>query len=115
MQCLRCGRETEDEHVFCFLCEAVMMKHPVKPNTVVTIPERSVRSRSTQSRRQQRQEEETEQLSRTVMQLRLWVCMLMTALMLCVGVLTWQELTRDEKPAIGQNYHSILESTGEGQ
>ena len=115
MQCLRCGRETEDEHVFCFLCEAVMMKHPVKPNTVVTIPERSVRSRSTQPRRQQRQEEETEQLSRTVMQLRLWVCMLMAALMLCVGVLTWQELTRDEKPAIGQNYHSILESTGEGQ
>ena len=115
MQCLRCGRETEDEHVFCFLCEAVMMKHPVKPNTVVTIPERSVRSRSTQPRRQQRQEEETEQLSRTIMQLRLWVCMLMAALMLCVGVLTWQELTRDEKPAIGQNYHSILESTGEGQ
>ena len=115
MQCLRCGRETEDEHVFCFLCEAVMMKHPVKPNTVVTIPERSVRSRSTQPRRQQRQEEETEQLSRTIMQLRLWVCMLMAALMLCVGVLTWQELTRDEEPAIGQNYHSILESTGEGQ
>ena len=115
MQCLRCGRETEDEHVFCFLCEAVMMKHPVKPNTVVTIPERSVRSRSTQPRRQQRQEEENERLQRTVMQLRLWVCMLMAALMLCVGVLTWQELTRDEKPAIGQNYHSILESTGEGQ
>ena len=62
MQCLRCGRETEDEHVFCFLCEAVMMKHPVKPNTVVNIPERSVRSRNSQPRRQQRQEEETEHL-----------------------------------------------------
>ena len=115
MQCLRCGRETEEEHVFCFLCEAVMMKHPVKPNTVVTIPERSVRSRNPQPRRQQRQEEETDQLNRTIMQLRLWVCMLMAALMLCVGVLTWQELTREEKPAIGQNYHSILESTIEGQ
>ena len=115
MQCLRCGRETEEEHVFCFLCAAVMMKHPVKPNTVVTIPERSVRSRNPQPRRQQRQEEETEQLQRTIMQLRLWVCMLMAALMLCVGVLTWQELTREEKPAIGQNYHSILESTIEGQ
>ena len=115
MQCLRCGRETEEEHVFCFLCEAVMMKHPVKPNTVVTIPERSVRSRNPQPRRQQRQEEETDHLNRTIMQLRLWVCMLMAALMLCVGVLTWQELTREEKPAIGQNYHSILESTIEGQ
>ena len=115
MQCLRCGRETEDEHVFCFLCEAVMMKHPVKPNTVVNIPERSTCIRTPQPRRQQRQEEENERLQRTVMQLRLWVCMLMAALMLCVGVLTWHELTRDEKPAIGQNYHSILESTAEGQ
>ena len=24
MQCLRCGRETENEQVFCFLCESVM-------------------------------------------------------------------------------------------
>ena len=109
MQCLRCGRETEENHVFCFPCEAVMMKHPVKANAVVTIPERSVRSRNVQPRRQQRPEEDTDQLHRTIMQLRLWVCMLMAALMLCVGVLTWQELTREEKPSIGQNYHSIVE------
>ena len=115
MQCLRCGRETEDEHVFCFLCEAVMMKHPVKPNTVVNIPDPNARARSTQPRRQQRQEDESEKLRRTIMQLRLWVCMLMAALMLCVGVLTWQELNRDDGPAIGQNYHSILEQEPEGQ
>ena len=112
MPCLRCGRETEDEHVFCFLCEAVMMKHPVKPNTVVTIPERSVRSRNPQPRRQ---EEDNEQLHRTIMQLRLWVCLLMAALMLCVGALTWQELTREEKPAIGQNYTSIIDLGGGGR
>ena len=115
MQCLRCGRETEDEHVFCFLCEAVMMKQPVKPNTVVTIPERSARSRNPQPRRQQRQVDDSEQLRRTIMQLRLWVCMLMAALMLCVGILTWQELNRDDEHAIGQNYHSILEQQIEGQ
>ena len=106
MQCLRCGRETEENHVFCFPCEAVMMKHPVKANAVVTIPERSVRSRNPQPRRQ---EEDNEQLHRTIMQLRLWVCMLMAALMLCVGVLTWQELHREVKPSIGQNYHSIVD------
>ena len=115
MQCLRCGRETEDEHVFCFLCEAVMMKHPVKPNTVVNIPERSVHPRNSQNRRQQRQEEDTELLHRTILQLRMWVCMLMAALMLCVGVLTWQELTREDKPAIGQNYTSIIDFGGGGR
>ena len=109
MQCLRCGRETEEDHVFCFLCEAVMMKHPVKANAVVNIPERSVRSRNVQSRRQQRPEEDHEQFHRTIMQLRLWVCMLMAALMLCVGVLTWQELNREEEHSIGQNYHSVID------
>mgnify|MGYP003299791280 CR=1 FL=1 len=115
MQCLRCGRETESDHVFCFLCESVMVKHPVKPNTVVTIPERTARVRATPVRKPVRAEENTDQLRRTILQLRLWVCMLMAALMLCVGVLTWQELTREEKPAIGQNYTSIIEFGGGGR
>ena len=109
MQCLRCGRETEDDHVFCFPCEALMAKHPVKPNTVVTIPERSVRQRPAGTRKPVRVEEDVDALHRTIMQLRLWVCLLMAALMLCVAFLTWQELTRDAEPAIGQNYHSILD------
>ena len=115
MHCLRCGRETDDERVFCFLCESVMVKHPVKPNTVVTIPERSVRLRTTPTRKPQKSEEDTDQLHRTILQLRLWVCMLMAALMLCVGVLTWQELSREDTPAIGQNYHSIIEFGGGGR
>ena len=115
MQCLRCGRETENDQVFCFACEALMAKHPVEPNTVVTIPERSVRLRNTAPRRPQRPEEDTDQLRRTILQLRLWVCMLMAALMLCVAAITWQELNREEKPAIGQNYTSIIDFGGGGR
>ena len=115
MQCLRCGREVEEGQVFCFLCESIMVKHPVKPNTVVTIPERSVRIRTTPSRKPQRPEEDTDQLRRTILQLRLWVCMLMAALMLCVAALTWQELQRSKGPAIGQNYNSIVEQGGGGR
>ena len=115
MQCLRCGRETDGDHVFCFLCESVMVKQPVKPNTVVTIPERAARSRPASVRKPQKTEDDTEQLRRTILQLRLWVCMLMAALMLCVGVLTWQELTREDKPAIGQNYTSIIDFGGGGR
>ena len=109
MHCLRCGRETENEQVFCFLCESVMVKHPVKPNTVVTIPDRAALTRPVPTRKPVRQEEDTAPLHRTIAQLRLWVCMLLAALMLCVAVLTWQELSRDDEPAIGQNYHSIVD------
>ena len=116
MQCLRCGRDTENEQVFCFTCEALMAKHPVKPNTVVTIPERSIRLRTAAPRKPVRVEEDTDRLHRTILQLRLWVCMLMAALMLCVAALTWQELTRTTKPAIGQNYTTIIDlGTGGGR
>ena len=115
MKCLRCGREMENEQVFCFLCESVMVKHPVKPNTVVTIPDRTARVRPAPVRKSARPEEDTAHLHRTILQLRLWVCMLLAALMLCMAVLTWQELNQRDKPAIGQNYSSItVPSTGEG-
>ena len=114
MNCLRCGRETENEQVFCFLCESVMVKHPVKPNTVVTIPDRPAPT-DPATRKSTRQEEDTAALHRTIAQLRLWVCMLLAVLMLCVAALTWQELRRTEGPAIGQNYSSVTDSTsGEG-
>ena len=113
MQCLRCGRETENEQVFCFLCESVMVKHPVKPNIVVTIPERTALVRPTPVRKPVRQEEDTDRLRRTILQLRLWVCMLLAALMLCVAVLTWQELSQNNEPAIGQNYSSITDQPTE--
>ena len=118
MQCLRCGRETENDQVFCLTCEALMSKHPVKPNTVVTIPERSVRMRNLTPRKPVkpiRAEENTDHLHRTIAQLRLWVCMLMAALMLCVAALTWQELQHSSKPSIGQNYQSIIDTGGGGR
>ena len=115
MQCLRCGRETNGEQTFCFLCESVMVKQPVKPNTVVTIPERTARVRPVSVRKPSKQEEDTAPLHRTILQLRLWVCMLMALLMLCVGVLTWQELSRSNEPAIGQNYTSIVDLGGGGR
>ena len=112
MLCLRCGREIEEDQVFCPQCESDMEKHPVKPNTVVTIPERTARRRSAPVRTPAQPEEDTTQLHRTILQLRLWVCMLMAVLLLCVGVLTWQELNRKNQHAIGQNYNSVTETTG---
>ena len=65
MNCLRCGRETENEQVFCFLCESVMVKYPVKPNTVVTIPDRPAPTQPA-ARKSARQEEDTAPLRRTI-------------------------------------------------
>ena len=115
MQCLRCGREPNGDQAFCVLCVSIMVKQPVKPNTVVTIPERTARPRPAPVRKPPKVEEDTAPLHRTILQLRLWVCMLMAALMLCVAVRTYQELTREDKPAIGQNYTSIIDFGGGGR
>ena len=38
MHCMKCGRETESEQVFCQDCQLEMEKYPVKPGTVVQLP-----------------------------------------------------------------------------
>ena len=40
MNCLRCGREIEDDRVFCDHCLQSMEKYPVRPGTAVMLPKR---------------------------------------------------------------------------
>ena len=40
MNCMKCGKTTTNEQVFCDDCLQVMAKHPVKPGTPVYLPQR---------------------------------------------------------------------------
>lgn len=40
MNCMKCGREVEDEQVFCADCLVDMERYPVAPGTVVKLPSR---------------------------------------------------------------------------
>ena len=40
MGCIKCGRDTVSEQVFCPDCLAEMEKYPVRPGTVVQLPSR---------------------------------------------------------------------------
>ena len=44
MNCMKCGRETISEQVFCPDCQVEMKKYPVRPGTVVQIPNRKTAS-----------------------------------------------------------------------
>ena len=39
MQCMKCGRDLQPGQVFCEECLAEMEKYPVKPGTVVLLPQ----------------------------------------------------------------------------
>ena len=41
MNCVKCGKDTTDNNVFCPDCLAQMADYPVKPGTPVMIPERN--------------------------------------------------------------------------
>ena len=41
MRCLKCGQEIGDSEVFCPDCLKDMEKYPVKPGTVVRLPQRA--------------------------------------------------------------------------
>lgn len=43
MNCIRCGKETEENQVFCKDCLADMERHPVKPGTPILLPNREER------------------------------------------------------------------------
>lgn len=41
MNCMKCGREIEDDQAFCSYCLLDMEQHPVKPGTVILLPSQS--------------------------------------------------------------------------
>ena len=54
MGCMKCGRDTLEDQVFCEACREDMKNYPVKPNIAVQLPQRNsvpVAKRSPQIRR----------------------------------------------------------------
>ena len=108
MNCMKCGRETAAEQVFCEDCLLEMEKHPVKPGTVVLLPRRSTAAapRKVSKRRGLTPEEQVKVLKKRVR-------ILVIALLLCIAVIaamaypTVQYLTGD-RHKVGQNYNTVV-------
>lgn len=105
MLCLKCGKETTENQVFCGDCLNVMQAYPVKPDTAVHIPHREepVHERKPARRR----EPSKDQLS----QLRFLVrCLAATIAVLSILLCATAAMlihTLDKAPAsstIGRNY-----------
>ncbi len=114
MYCLKCGKETENEQVFCSHCLQVMTQYPVKPGTHITLPrrEQTPQPRKASRRRVLSQDEQIQQLQGTVRVLT--ACLLAACLLL--GVFAWLHFRPDDTPSpaanspIGQNY--TVDNTG---
>lgn len=110
MYCLKCGRETENEHVFCNGCLNVMEKYPVKPGTHINLPKRETTAvqKKSSRRRALKPEEQVIQLKKSLRRTRFIVVLLILAV-IGMGVLNWWYMKKmsvepEEEAPIGQNF-----------
>ena len=54
MHCLKCGKQTKSEHVFCPGCLTVMEAYPVKPDVHIQLPKDANRESPKKSGRKRR-------------------------------------------------------------
>ena len=107
MYCVKCGRETREEDIFCQDCLLEMDKYPVQPGTVVLLPRRKESSavKKTPKRHTPSSEEIIADLrhQRSVLLLLLVACIIAIALMFKPTM----HYVLDEHYEIGQNYSSV--------
>lgn len=114
MQCMKCGREIPAGDVFCQECLADMEKYPVKPGTVVHIPNQTQHNRRQQERRPAMTlERRIEVLTRRIWALS-WLLTLAVATIIatCALIFSLLQEAKENRPVIGQNYSSTV-PTGE--
>ena len=110
MNCVKCGRETAEERVFCDLCLEEMEKHPVDPRTAVYIPRRTEEEPKKSVQRKKPVPTPAEQVLRLKKKLRRTRIVLAALLLLC-GTLCFvvgravEEL--DFQRLLGQNYNTV--------
>lgn len=91
MQCMKCGREVPDGHVFCDKCLETMDRYPVKPGTPVQILPRTPKDKASKKRGLSPEELLSRQ-RRLNRRLRLLVWLLAIALAGAVGILLYTTL-----------------------
>ena len=113
MGCLKCGKKTAGEQVFCDQCLAVMEAYPVKPDVHIQLPNRPGDDyKIVRKRRPPSPEEQVVSLRRKVRKLTAWLVLMALALGLAgFFVVRSFYLAPEENKNWGQNY-STEETVG---
>ena len=108
MGCMKCGRETVSEQVFCPDCLAEMEKYPVRPGTVVQLPPSRKTAAAVKKHPKKRvipPEEHVKTLAKRCRVLTI-ALLVVTAIALALAVPAVEHLMED-RFKIGQNYTTV--------
>lgn len=106
MGCLKCGKETKDEQVFCPGCMELMEAYPVKAEMYIQLPRRSVRTDPGKASRKHRSPSPEEKLKRMRKRQR-WLIAVIAVLLALIGLLAAQLLqlyAAADRPEQGKGY-----------
>lgn len=115
MQCIKCGKDTQANQVFCESCLQVMDAYPVKPDAAIHLPSRTTQPSSKKASRKKAipAEEQIVGMKKTIRRLRIFSLVLAALLVLTTGVLVYR-MTRpqqQEDPVSKKNYTYSSETT----
>ena len=110
MNCIKCGRETRGDDVFCQECLAEMEKYPVQPGTVVLLPRRKD---SSSRKAPKRHAPPPEELVVALRQQKAALLFLLVACLIAIALMFEPAMhyVREEHYEIGQNYSSVTSGT----
>ena len=114
MQCMKCGRDTEAEQVFCANCLETMAQYPVKPGIVVQIPHRPEQPAKKQMVRRRAAVSPEERIKRLHRRngLQTFFIILLLGAVVALGWLAMDLYEESEKKVLpGQNYFTATETT----
>lgn len=111
MGCMKCGRETISEQVFCPGCLAEMEKYPVRPGTVVQLPNRKTTAAVVKKTTKKRTVPPDEQIRILKKRCRVLFALLIAVTLLAVILaVPAVEHFMENRFEIGQNYSTVTET-----
>lgn len=110
MNCMKCGRDIEEDQVFCEKCLEVMKQYPVRPGIVIQLPHHKagapVRKPLVRRRTEIPLEEQVKRLKKRLLRLRI-AFVVVVLLFLGLSALAAYHLITDDHILPGQNYSLI--------
>lgn len=110
MNCMKCGRETAGDNAYCDICLAEMNQFPVRPGTVILLPNQEPPQSKKAARKKKptlSPEEQLSLLKKKVWFLRL-ITLVLTLLLTAISVVAIQAVTElDWQRLLGQNYSTM--------
>ena len=103
MWCLKCGKDTKDEHVFCPECLAGMENYPVRRDVHIQLPNHTARNNAKKNAKKKRtpSPEEMVEILRSRNRRLLLVILVLT---LALGATVYALLPGTEAPDIVENW-----------